>query len=71
MFFRDLSLFIRGVVEFEYETSSEFARLQFDEGVCKLEIGVVEWTTYSPELLAGKLLPVNKFIKNLKTIKNL
>lgn len=72
MFLRDVALFVNGLIELDFETDSEFAKIRFEEGECEIEIGSVEWAEYSPEdIVDGESLPKCGFIERLKTIKNI
>ena len=44
---RDLAVFIEGYAKFEYETGEEFATINFSDGKCNIDIGVLQYSEHT------------------------
>lgn len=52
---RDLAIFIKGSAKFVFETDDECAEIIFSDHKCKISIGKMQYSDYTPEELARKM----------------
>lgn len=71
VFLRDIALFIEGIVYLCFETDEEFAKLIFEDGECKIELGKIEYIEYKLNDLKRNQLPMNDYIKKQHLLKHI
>lgn len=60
-FFKEIALYIEGNVRFDGEDGEQCANIEFEEGICKISCGNMEYNDYTPENIGdGKLTPIPK-----------
>ena len=54
MFIRDLAPFIEGEVHIDCEEAEQWSKIYWENGACRLEIGIIEWNEHTPDSLKEK-----------------
>ena len=70
---RDISAFVDGYVELQYETEEEMARIIFQNGETKIECGRVEitWEDVSKDVYERRAYEEDEFVKRARELKKI
>jgi len=70
VFLESIAKYIRGNVEFEFESNDECGEISFDDGECNLQTGVMSYTIWKPKDNV-KMENINDKLKKIRVVNKL